>query len=155
MVFIDRGYGEGTIDRLRELQFGRHVMGIAFNEQALAPDLYLNKRSEIIMECAKWINARGVRIPDKDDIHADFASMPLDEETSNGLHFIKSKREIKKLLGRSPDIFDAVALTFSYPVRQSGDDLGRIRKADGSRPASKAGGGPLRSLSRMRRGRNR
>ncbi len=30
MAFIDRGYGEGTIDRLHELGFQRRVQGIAF-----------------------------------------------------------------------------------------------------------------------------
>jgi hypothetical protein len=148
MVFIDRGYGEGTVDRLRELQYGRRVIGVAFNEQTLYPDLYLNKRSEIIIECAKWLNARDVRIPDRDDIHADLACMPLDEETSNGLHFIKSKREIKKILGRSPDIFDAVALTFAYPVHR-GSSESSFRKAE-SKPGFRKVGGPLKALSRMR-----
>lgn len=152
MVFVDRGYGEGTIDRLRELKYGQHVVGVAFNETSLNPDRYLNKRSEIIMECAAWLNARDVRIPDRDDVHADFACMPLDEETSNGLHFIKSKREIKKLLGRSPDIFDAAALTFSYPVRRTGDEGQKVRKPEGGSSASK-GGGPLKSMARVRRGR--
>jgi hypothetical protein len=31
---------------------------------------------------------------------------------------IDMKEEIKKVLGRSPDIFDAMALTFAYPVRK-------------------------------------
>lgn len=117
MVFIDRGYGQGTIDRLHELGYTRVVMGIAFNERAMEPDRFLNKRSEIIIKGAEWVNGGGVSIPDDDEFHADLASMPLDLETSNGLKYIPTKREIKKVLGRSPDIYDAFALTFSYPVR--------------------------------------
>lgn len=152
MVFVDRGYGEGTIDRLREMGYGRRVMGIAFNERPLQPDIYMNKRSEIIIEYAKWINGGDVRIPDTDDGHAALACVPLDEQTSNGLKFLKSKREIKRMLGGALllDIVDADALTFSYPVRRDAGE-NRIRKADGNRPASKAGGGPLKSLSRKRR----
>lgn len=151
MAFIDRGYGEGTIDRLNEMGYGRRVMGIAFNERALQENIYLNKRSEIIIETAKWLNAGGVRIPDRDDIHADLACMPLDQETSNGLKFIPSKREIKKSLGgRSTDILDSLALTFSYPVRR--DVGGQLwRKADpGARGFAKGGGG-LISLAKKRR----
>ena len=120
MVFFDDtgGFGGGPLDRLRELGFGDKVQGVHFNERPLFPDIYLNKRSEIIIECAKWLNAGGVRIPDDDEVHADFACMPLDKETSNGLKFLPSKREIKQAFGRSPDIFDSVALTFAYPVRR-------------------------------------
>ena len=152
MVFIDRGYGEGTIDRLHELGYTRKVQGIAFNERTLYPDIYLNKRSEILIEAAKWINAGNVNIPDSDELHADLACMPLDEETSNGLKFLKSKREIKKLLGRSTDFFDAIGLTFAYPVRRNLDDTGGFRKATIGEKASnfKRTGGALKSRARRR-----
>lgn len=140
MCFVDRGYGEGTIDRLWEMGFRRQVQGVAFNERPMNPDVYLNKRSEMIIEAATWVNAGGVRIPDDDEVHADLACMPLDEETSNGLKFLKSKREVKKLLGRSPDILDALALTFAYPVRRDVAGGSIVRKA----PARV--GGTLRSL---------
>jgi len=160
MVFVDRGYGEGTIDRLQEMGYGRHVMGIAFNERPLNPDIYLNKRSEIIIEFARWLNADDVRIPDDDDVHAALACVPLDKETSNGLKYLPSKQEIKRALGGALllDIVDAAALTFSYPVRRdvgpNGD--GRIRKVDGRDSAGgKRNGGPLRSLSRVRERRTR
>lgn len=151
MVFIDRGYGEGTIDRLREMGYGGKVIGIAFNERPLNPDLYLNKRSEMICEYATWLNAGDVRIPDDDDGHAALSSIPLDDQTSNGVRFLKSKREIKKTLGGALllDIVDADALTFAYPVRKAGMfDEQRFRKV--AAPASKKGGGPLKSLARRR-----
>lgn len=150
MVFIDRGYGEGTIDRLHELGYTRKVQGIAFNERPSNPDLYMNKRSEILIAAATWLNAGGVRIPDDDEIHADLACMPLDEETSNGLKFLKSKREIRKILGRSPDIFDSIGLTFAYPVRR---DLGvsTIFRKAGAVPGVKKHGGPLQSRTLGRR----
>lgn len=155
MVFIDRGYGEGTIDRLREMGYGPKVIGIAFNERPLNPDIYVNKRTEMLMEYAKWINAGDVRIPDDDEGHAALACIPLDEQTSSGLYSIKSKREIKRALGGALllDIVDADALTFAYPVRRDIGDTGRFRKAAGTRPASKAGGGPLKSMARKRGGR--
>lgn len=152
MCFVDNGYGNGTVDRLHEMGHSRRVQGIWFAEGSLYPEKYLNKRSEIIIETAKWLNEGGVRIPDSDDIHADLAAMPVDEETSNGVHFVKTKREIKKLLGRSPDIYDAIALTFAYPVRRDeGLQLWRKAGSDG-RVVKKAS--PLRSRSRLSRGRS-
>lgn len=120
MCFIDVGFGHGTIDRLHELGYRRVVQPVAFGERALRPDVYMNKRSEMLIEAAEWINNRGVRIPDSDELHSDLAAVPIDETTSNGLKYIKPKKDIKKLLGgKSTDIFDAFALTFAYPVRKS------------------------------------
>ncbi|MDE2019176.1 MAG: hypothetical protein KGJ13_02385 [Patescibacteria group bacterium] len=162
MVFIDRGYGEGTIDRLHELGFRRKVLGVAFNEGPLQPDIYLNKRSEIIIEFAKWLNQGGVRIPDRNDIHADLACIPLDEETSNGLKFLPSKREIRKKFGRSTDIVDSAALTFAYPVNSRlfdsvGGAFFKKKDEDGARTSysgtSATRSGPLGSLNRKRAGR--
>lgn len=155
MCFMDRGYGEGTIDRLCEMGYRSRVIGIAFNERPLNPDRYLNKRSEMIIEYATWLNAGDVRIPDDDDGHAALSCIPLDEETSNGLKFIKSKREIKRSLGGALllDIVDADALTFAYPVRCMADES-RFRKANTeSGSVTKKTTSPLTSLARMRRGR--
>lgn len=150
MVFIDRGYGEGTIDRLVEMGYGKKVIGIAFNERPINPDLYVNKRTEIFMEYAKWLNAGDVRIPDDDEGHAALASIPPAKPNSNGQHALPSKDLIKKGAGASvcQDIVDADALTFSYPVRSEMADATsakRFRKADSS-----GGKGPLKSMARMR-----
>ncbi len=148
MVFIDRGYGEGVIDRLREMGYGAKVIGIAFNEKPLNPDIYSNKRTEMYMEYAKWLNAGDVRIPDDHEGHAALACIPPPKQTSNGLHALASKAEIKKSLGGALllDIADADALTFAYPVRgQEFEASKRFRKADSRDGIHKANGGPLKS----------
>jgi hypothetical protein len=162
MVFVDRGYGQGTIDRLHELGFRSKVIGVHFSETPSDP-VYLNKRSEIIIKYAEHINSTDepAQLPDGkeepfghgvkcsgDEIHADLAAMPLDKETSTGVKYIVPKEQITKLLGRSPDIFDAGALTFSYPVRRAAvEEAQRWRKAGGARKAS---AGPLSSMNRRR-----
>jgi hypothetical protein len=162
MVFIDRGYGEGTIDRLHELRYGPRVVGVHFKERP-TNDIYMNKRSEIIIEAAKWLNdnddiavpddgerylspagAKGPRLCSGDEIHADLAAMPLDKETSEGIKYMPPKEQIVAELGRSPDIFDALALTFSYPVKRAGLEQG----GGGWRKAQSSGG--LRSMRRWR-----
>jgi len=120
MCFVDVGYGHGTIDRMHELGWRRVVQAVGFGEGAMRNDVYMNKRSEMLCTAADWVNAGGVRIPDDDEAHSDFAIIPLDSTTSNGLRFIASKKDIKKLHnGKSTDILDAFVLTFSFPVRRS------------------------------------
>lgn len=119
MCFVDVGYGHGTVDRMHELGYRRVVQGVGFGEGAMRPDVYMNKRSEMIIAVADWVNAGSVRIPDSDEVHSDLAVMPLDNTTSNGLRYIVPKKDIKKLHnGKSTDIYDALALTFAYPVRR-------------------------------------
>ena len=157
MVFVDVGFGHGTIDRLHEMGYRRMVQAVGFGERALRPDVYMNKRSEMLIDAAEWINGRGVRMPDDDELHSDLAAVPIDETTSNGLKYIKPKKDIKKLLGgKSTDIFDAFGLTFAYPVRKqtsgavgSGGKGASGNMADGGW-AKKGGGGksPLKSRRR-------
>lgn len=172
MTFIDRGYGEGTIDQLKRMGYRDKVVGVSFAETASNPK-YRNKRSEIIIETANWFNEmEGVAMPnlptakpldDRDpqgpaycsgnEIHADLVCMLLDKEDANGIKYMPAKEEIRKALGRSPDIYDAIALTFAYPVRKTAES-GGLRKAETCQPVSK-GGGPLKSLARMRARRSR
>jgi hypothetical protein len=154
MCYVDVGYGHGTIDRLHEMGFKTKVQPVAFGERAMRPDVYLNKRSEMIIEAAEWVNGGDVKIPDDDEIHSDFAAMPLDETTSNGLKYIKAKKDIKKLLGgKSTDIYDAFALTFAYPVRRANTSTLFRKKivGDGIADIRRGGNSPLSSMRRMRR----
>lgn len=150
MVFVDRAHGDGAVDRVRELGYGRKIQGIAFNERPMRPDIYVNKRSEMMIEAAKWLNAGGVRIPDRDDVHADFSCMPLDKKTSNNLRYLPPKEEIKVLLGRSPDIYDAVGLTFSYPVIRDNGVKVRAGSSDKTGVVVKNGKSPLHAMARIR-----
>jgi hypothetical protein len=161
MCFVDVGYGHGTIDRMHELGWRRVVQAIGFGEGAMRNDVYMNKRSEMFCTAADWVNAGGVRIPDDDEAHSDFAIIPLDSTTSNGLRFIASKKDIKKLHnGKSTDILDAFVLTFSYPVRkQLTGGAGMIASSDGDSTnqsgwKKKDGGkSPLTSMNNFKKGR--
>ncbi len=112
-VFIDRGYGLGIIDRLHELGF-RQVIGVDFGGKPLK-DIYLNKRAEMIFETRGWLEEGG-SIPDNDEIHADLACMPQEKLTSSGKFKFPPKKEIMEEFGKSPDIFDMLALSFAFPV---------------------------------------
>ena len=67
-----------------------------------------------------WLTCRtalgsGLAIPDDDEIAGELTS-PLYSYDANNLTLLEKKVDMKKRLGRSPDIADALVLTYAYPV---------------------------------------
>lgn len=116
-VFVDTGYGYGTIDRLQELGFGKLVKGVTFSERALNPQVWRNKRAEMHGEYRDWLENGGM-IPDDKHLLDEMNNLPPEREGSSGTgKYLVSKDAIRDIIGRSPDTLDAVCLTFAYPVR--------------------------------------
>lgn len=128
--FIDNtgGWGSGVISHLEE--WGYDPIGVQFASKASDPQ-YKNKRSEIIWDLANWIRNQGC--------------LPYDEEfveEATALTYFHNKDQlqivekdlIKEELGRSPDLYDGLALTFSYPVRKKteAERMGLGRKDTGN-----------------------
>jgi hypothetical protein len=111
-TFIDNtgGFGGGWIDNLYLL--GRNPIGVHFAAKA-SDRRYANKRAEMWFAMAEWIKAGGA-LP---KIPALIAELTTPTYSFKGDQFlIEPKEQIKKRLGRSPDLADALALTFAYPV---------------------------------------
>lgn len=112
-VFIDLGAGQGVIDRLRQLNF--KVVEVPFGGRANNSDLFANRRTEMWWEMAQWVK-RGGAIPPNTILQSDLGA-PTYAYNSAGKIILESKDRIKERLGRSPDLADALALTFAAPVR--------------------------------------
>lgn len=111
-VFVDNtgGFGGGWIDQMRVL--GKSPIGIQFAGKA-SDRQYFNKRAEMWFAMAKWVKEGGA-LP---KIPALVAELTVPTFSYRGDQFlIEPKEQIKKRLGRSPDLADALALTFAYPV---------------------------------------
>lgn len=117
-VFIDVGLGYGTIDRLHELGYNRVVSGVHFGERAFQ-DIFRNRRAEMATELRDWLHEGGVKIPDNDELATDLLAVPDFIPTSSGVLALESKDKIRQSYGKSPDLFDAVALTFAMPVHNT------------------------------------
>ena len=104
------GWGWGAIDALRRMN--RDPVGIEFSGKAMNP-LYFNKRTEIHFELAKWVKSGGA-LPDLPELVAELTTPTYSYNGDRML--LEPKDHIKDRLGRSPDLADALALTFSYPV---------------------------------------
>lgn len=111
-VFIDIGNGAGVVDRLRQLRFD--VTEVAFAGASSDPH-YANKRMEMWAEMAKWLQDGGA-IPPDTMLQADLSAPTYGYTTGKGLKILESKDKIKERIGRSPDLADALALTFAAPV---------------------------------------
>lgn len=112
-VFIDAGAGAGVIDRLRQL--GHDVIEVNFGGKPIDPR-YVNKRAEMWHEMADWIRAGGA-IPNDNGLKLELATPTYKYDAANRI-LLESKDDIKKRLPEagSPDLADALALTFAQPV---------------------------------------
>lgn len=112
-VFIDAGAGAGVIDRLRQL--GHDVIEVNFGGKAIDVR-YANKRAEMWHEMADWIRSGGA-IPNENALKLELATPTYRYDAANRI-ILESKDDIKKRLpdAGSPDLADALALTFAQPV---------------------------------------
>jgi hypothetical protein len=121
-VFIDAGNGSGVIDRLRQLH--HDVIEVHFSGSPSAAR-YLNKRAEMWFEMRDWLRAGGA-IPDLVDLKQDLAA-PTYKFTPADKIQLESKDDIKSRGLPSPDLGDALALTFAFPVYKDHSAQARAR----------------------------
>ena len=112
-VFVDVGNGMGVIDRLRQL--GHPVIEVNFGSKATDPRYY-NKRSEMWSLAADWVRSGGV-IPNDMDLKQELATPTYWFDAQERIR-LEDKDQIKERLagGGSPDIADALVVTFANPV---------------------------------------
>lgn len=126
VVNIDvTGVGAGVYDRLVDYGFDEIVCAVQFGGGADSPERYVNKRAEMWDRLREWLSAPdrlSVSIPDEDALDTDLtAPVWKSPKVANGCTFrgerllIEAKDSIQKRLGISPDLGDALALTFAFP----------------------------------------
>ena len=113
-VFCDAGAGSGVIDRLRQLSYD--VIEVPFGGKALKQQQYINRRTEMWWLMKEWIEEGGA-IPNDIALKQELAT-PIYWYDNVGRRVLESKDQIKKRLqgAGSPDLADALALTFALPV---------------------------------------
>ncbi|CAM4032436.1 terminase family protein [Campylobacter armoricus] len=106
-IFIDTcGLGVGVYDVLHS--YGLPVFEANSTNSATSNE-YLNKRAQMYFTFAK--NLKHMQIIKDDELKKDLRMIEY-EYNDKGLLKIISKEQIKKNYGKSPDVSDAVALTF-------------------------------------------
>lgn len=122
------GNGSGVFDILAARGYGRLLNAVDFGSKALGRGptggaLYANRRSEMYDTLRDWfVGATGpVRIPDDDSLQRELSVIEVGpgktDYNISGQLVIESKESLKtKLKGTSPDLADALALTFAVPM---------------------------------------
>lgn len=120
-VFIDvGGVGAGVYSRLMEWgsPYTEVVRKVDFAGKALPhPRNPKNKRAEMWLRMQEWLDDEEIpaNLPAVEGLAADLCS-PGYKPNSYGQFVLESKEDIKKRGLRSPDLGDAIALTFAEPV---------------------------------------
>ena len=104
------GWAAGAIDILRSM--GHGPMDVQFSSPAIDPR-YENRRAEIWFGMSEWIK-RGGALPKLPEMVAELVT-PTYLFSKSGKMLIEPKDMVKKRIGRSPDLADALALTFGLP----------------------------------------
>lgn len=102
------GWAHGAVDVLRAA--GRLVYAIQFDAPSANPR-YINMRAQMWMEMAEWVKTGCM--PNIPEMVAELTTPTY--FFSKGKFQIEAKDQVKKRLGRSPDLADALALTFALP----------------------------------------
>jgi len=103
------GWAHGAIDVMRAA--GHSPLAIQFDKPSQNPR-YVNMRAQMWMEMADWVKSRGC-LPNIPELIKELVSPTY--FFNQGKFQIESKDQIKKRLGKSPDLADALALTFALP----------------------------------------
>lgn len=125
-VFVDEGgLGAGVVDRLRQILRGVLVLGVNFGgkaDRSLMGDdfpLTANKRAEMWASMRQWL--RTGAIPPDPELKADLTGVQYGFNAHNAIQ-LERKEDMKKRGLASPDVADALALTFAYPVADLPND---------------------------------
>lgn len=113
------GLGAGVYDRLVEL-VPEHECEIVQVNSASSPidaNKYANKRAEMWGEMKEWLEKQPASIPDSDELQADLTQIRYSYDSNNALKMEK-KEDMAKRGFRSPDMADALGLTFAEPAKQ-------------------------------------
>ena len=134
-TFIDAGNGSGVIDRLTQL--GYDVIEVHFGGKPMLPR-FVNKRTEMWWDMREWVIGGGL-LPKSQPLRQDLAAPTYRFDLQDRIA-LESKDDIKARGLPSPDLGDALALTFAYPAAKRKPNWMRAPARGEYNPLDVAGG---------------
>ncbi|MGH7593433.1 MAG: terminase [Gemmatimonadales bacterium] len=116
-VVIDGdGIGGAVYDYLKARGYDRKTLLVEFHGGGTPSDghKYLNRRAEIWGDMRDWLE--GAQIPDEAEIETDLTGPDYGYHPTKGCLVLESKDEMKSRGVDSPDLGDALAMTFAVKV---------------------------------------
>jgi hypothetical protein len=143
VILEELGMGVGVVEALQDMGFADQIWGINTGASSSDSKLYQNLRAEMYALCREWM-ADVVELPNIPELTDDLKEIRK-KPTGNGQLLLESKEDMRRRKVKSPDVADALALTFALPF-----DLLPERRdawADAWKTQSVAGGGTWMSNS--------
>jgi hypothetical protein len=112
VVLEELGMGVGVVETLEDMGFD-DIWGINTGESSSDPKLYLNLRCEMYALAKEWMEDV-CRLPNLPALHDDLMKIRR-KSTANGQLRLETKDEMRRRGEKSPDVGDALALTFALP----------------------------------------
>ena len=109
-VVDSNGLGAGVADRLRELE---HVVHPVWGQGKADREGFLNTRAEMYFTLREQFENKAISIPDNQDLVNELSAMKF-EQSGNQIKIL-GKKDIRKAIGMSPDLADALAYTYAVP----------------------------------------
>lgn len=118
-TFLDGtgGYGTAVYDVLADRGKEADTTCVHFSSAADEPERFNNVRTEMWWRVREWMLA-GAAVTDDPDWGRDLCAPQY--KYQRDMIALESKDDIKKRIKRSPDVGDALALTFRFPVQAGG-----------------------------------
>lgn len=115
-IFVDgNGVGGGVVDILKG--WGYRVIEVQAGASLIDQDKYGNKRVEMWAVAAEWLEIGA--IPNDSELRQDFIGPQYKYHPVNNKLLLESKDEMKKRGVHSPDVAEALIMTFSQPVARN------------------------------------
>lgn len=116
VIFVDEiGLGAGVVDRLKELGF--KVIGVNVSRPSKRPAKFFNLRAEAYSDFREAMGTGRLKIPRDERLFAEGSGLKY-KYHSNGTLIMESKDDARRRGFKSPNIVDAIVLTFCYPMRR-------------------------------------
>lgn len=113
-------WGHGVIDNL--ISMGAPATPVQFHSRQTFNPRYFNRRAEMWLDMAEWVK-RGGALPNVPELVGELTSPTYGFR--EGKIILEDKDHVKARIGRSPDLADALALTFAIPDLPSNPSLPR------------------------------
>lgn len=122
-IFVDgNGVGGGVVDNLKA--WGFQVIEVQAGASATDSDQYLNKRVEMWALMRDWLNIGS--IPDDPELESDLIGPEYEFHPVSNKLVLEGKEHMKEKRGlASPDIAEALALTFAKPIARNDNRASR------------------------------
>lgn len=130
-IFGDKGgLGKPILDMWRKL--GYNIIPVGFgNENVQDEEAYADKASEMGADCKEWLKEGGA-VWDDPRIEEDLCNREFSHD-KRGRLVLESKKDMKKRGLSSPDVGDALFLTFAHDVAMKQALMEQLRNGGGSR----------------------